>query len=264
LRDWNIRPDKLALVDAAVMSSCDAADGVTDGLIQDPRKCSFDPASLLCSVANNSNCLNEAQVAGLKAVYAGASKTNGRIIYPGLMKSDPAVGDNWATWITGLVPPDAPGTPEPWSDSALAPWQFLFQDQVLKFFVFGDSAYNSLSFNLNSSDLTKTQLVMNRGGAEGANPDLSSFQTGGGKLIIYHGWSDAAFSPLETVRYYDAVVRQQSSLNDTEQFARLFMAPGMQHCIGSGPGPNVFDPLSSLLEWVEKGKAPDQVIAAIF
>jgi len=216
-----IPPDKLALVDAAVMSSCDAADGVTDGLIQDPRKCSFDPASLLCSVANNSNCLNEAQVAGLKAVYAGASEANGRIIYPGLMKSDPAVGDNWATWITGLVPPDAPGTPEPWSDPALAPWQFLFQDQVLKFFVFGDSTYNSLSFNLNSSDLTKTQLVMNRGGAEGANPDLSSFQTGGEKLIIYHGWSDAAFSPLETVRYYDAVTVSraastiQSSLPDS-------------------------------------------------
>jgi feruloyl esterase len=69
-----IPPDKLALVDAAVMISCDAANGLTDGLIQDPRKCGFDPASLLCSAANNSNCLNEAQVATLKSVYAGASK----------------------------------------------------------------------------------------------------------------------------------------------------------------------------------------------
>jgi len=107
---------------ALVLNSCDAADGVADGLIQDPRKCKFDPASLLCSVTNNSNCLNKAQVAGLKAMYAGATTVDGQRIYLGFSESDPAQDDSWGTWITGLVAPDAPGTAEPWSDLGLAPW----------------------------------------------------------------------------------------------------------------------------------------------
>ncbi len=263
--DNYIPPDKLALVDAAVMSSCDAADGVVDGLIQDPRKCKFDPASLLCSVANSSNCLTRGQVMALKAVYAGATTADGRKIYSGFSKSDPAGDDGWAFWTTGFVRPDVPGTAEPWSDLALAPWQFIFQDQVLKFIVFGDPGYNSLSFNLNSSDLARTQVVLNRGGAEGENPDLSAFSSRGGKLIIYHGWSDPQISPLETVNYYKAVIQEQDGLQRTEQFARLFMVPGMHHCIGSGgPGPNFFDPLPSLIDWVEKGVAPEQIVAAHF
>jgi feruloyl esterase len=262
--DSYIPPDKLALVDAAVMNSCDAADGVADGLIQDPRRCKFDPASLVCSPTNSPSCLTRAQVAGLTAVYAGAITGEGRNIYPGLSKSDPAKDDSWGTWITGLVPPDELGSAEPWSDPTLAPWQFLFQDQVLKFFVFADPGYNSLSFNLNSSDLTKTQMVMNRGGGEGTNPDLFAFQDRGGKLIIYHGWSDPAFSPLETIRYYNAVIQDQGGLNRTGQFVRLFMAPGMQHCIGSGPGPNVFDPLTSLIDWVERNVEPKKITAVHF
>jgi feruloyl esterase len=256
--------DKLALVDAEVLKSCDTADGVADGLIQDPRMCSFDPARLLCSSGDSSDCLTSGQVASLKAVYSGATKRDGRTIYPGLSESDSAGDGSWGTWTMGLVPPDAPGTPEPWSDPALAPWQFLIEDQILKFFVFGDPAYNSLSFDLNSGDLRKMQMVLNRGGAEGANPDLSSFQNRGGKLIIYHGWSDPVVSPQATIRYYNSVIQQQGELNRTEQFARLFMAPGMQHCIGGGPGPNVFDPLSSLIDWVERNVDPKKIVAAHF
>src|SRR6266404_3973610 len=239
-------------------------DGMADGLIQDPRMCSFDPSRLLCSSGDNSDCLTSGQVASLKVVYSGATKRDGRTVYPGLSESDSAGDGSWGTWTTGVVPPDAPGTPEPWSDLAVAPWQFLIEDQVLKFFVFGDPAYNSLSFELNSVDFAKTQIVLNRGGAEGANPDLSSFQNRGGKLIIYHGWSDPVVSPQATIRYYNSVIQQQGELNRTEQFARLFMVPGMQHCIGSGPGPNVLDPLRSLIEWVERNVEPKKIIAAHF
>jgi feruloyl esterase len=262
--DNYIPADKLALVDAAVLNSCDAADGVADGLIQDPRKCKFDPAGLLCSSGDSSNCLTLGQVASLKAVYGGATRTDGRSVYSGFTKSDSAADGSWGTWITGLVPPDAPGTAEPWSDPGLAPWQFLFQGQVLKFFVFGDPGYNSLSFNINSSDLARAQIVMNRGGAEATNPDLSAFEDRGGKLIIYHGWSDPAVTPLETVRYYQAVSQQQGALDRSGQFARLFMAPGMQHCIGTGPGPNIFDPLTPLIDWVEKNVEPKRIVAAHF
>jgi len=256
--------DKLALVDTAVLNSCDAADGVADGLIQDPRKCKFDPASLLCSSGVSSNCLTLGQVASVQAVYGGATRTDGRIVYSGFTKSDSAADGSWGTWITGLVPPDAPGTPEPWSDLELAPWQFIFQDQVLKFFVFGDPGYNSLSFDIDSNDLAKLHMVWNRGGGEGANPDLSAFEDRGGKLIIYHGWSDPAVTPLETVRYYQAASQQQGGLDPAGQFARLFMAPGMQHCIGTGPGPNVFDPLTPLIDWVEKNVEPKRIVAAHF
>ncbi len=259
-----IPPDKLALIEAAVMQRCDAADGVADGLIQDPRKCKFDPATMLCSTKNSPNCLSAGQVAALKAVYAGATTADGESIYPGFTASDPAADDSWSTWITGFVPPDAPGTPEPWTDPTLAPWQFLFEDQILKFFVFADPGYDSFSFDLNSSDLIKTHTVWNRGGGEGSNPDLSAFESRGGRLILYHGWSDPAVSPRETIRYYNAVIQDQGGSSPTGRFARLFMVPGMQHCVGSGPGPNVFDPLPSMIDWVERNVAPQQLVATHF
>jgi len=256
--------EKLALVDAEVLRSCDAADGLADGLIQEPRRCTFDPTILLCPSHGGSDCLTSEQVASVKAVYRGATNKFGHSVYMGLSKSDSAEDGSWGTWTTGLVPPDAPGTPEPWSDPALAPWQFLFQDQVLKFFVFGDPGYNSLSFSLDSSDLTQTQMVMNRNGAQGANPNLSFFKNRGGKLILYHGWSDPAFSPQQSIAYYESVIEEQGGLSRTKQFARLFLVPGMQHCIGSGPGPNVFDPLVSLIDWVERKIEPKAIIAKHF
>ena len=261
--DHYVPVDKLALVDAAVLNSCDLADGVADGLIQDPRKCTFDPASLLCSSGDSSTCLTQGQVASLKAVYGGATKRYGQPVYLGFSKSDSAADGSWGTWISGLVPPDAPGTPGPWSDPQLAPWQFIFQDQVLKYFVFYPG-YNSLSFDINSSDMAQLHSVWNRGGGEAANPDLSAFEDHGGKLIIYHGWSDPAVAPLETVHYYQAVNDQLGGLDSTRRFARLFMAPGTQHCIGTGPGPNVFDPLMPLIDWVEKNMEPKAIVAAHF
>jgi len=269
--DDYIPPEKMALVDAAVMQSCDAADGVLDGLIQDPRRCTFDPASLLCTHGNAAGCLTTGQVATLQAIYSGASRASGRQIYPGFTKSDPTgnpnliADDGWGLWITGFVAPDAFGASEPWSDPGLAPWMFTLQDQFLKHFIFSNPDYNSLTFDVNSHDLPKAQAVINRGGAAATNPDLSAFRNRRGKLILYHGWSDPALTPLETVRYYKAVVQQQGSLSRTEEFARLFMVPGMRHCIGSGgPGPNVFDSIPSLIDWVEKGVPPEGILAAHF
>lgn len=265
--DSYLPPDKLALVDAAVIQSCDAADGVADGLVQDPRKCTFDPVRLLCTHGDEAGCLTVSQVATLKAIYAGASTAGGRRVYSGFTKSDP-IGisdDGWSLWIMGFVPPDAPGTAQPWSDPGLAPWQFTFQDQFLKFFVFSDSNYNSLTFNINGGDLAKAQTVMNRGGAAARSPDLFGFRNRGGKLILYHGWSDPALSPFETVRYYEDVANTLGGFGRTQKFARLFMAPGTRHCIGSGgPGPNVFDPLPSLIDWVENDVPPEQIVAAHF
>jgi feruloyl esterase len=262
--DGYLDSDKLALLDAAVLDSCDALDGVVDTLIQDPRKCDFDQASLLCTGGNDSNCLTAGQVASLTAIYNGAVRTDGQVVYSGFPKSDSAADSSWGIWMTGFFAPDASGHPEPWSDPTLAPLQFIFQDQGFKYFIFGDPEYNFLDFDIeNRDDLARFHRVWNRGGGEATNPDLSAFEKQGGKLIIYHGWSDPALSALETIRYYEKVVDHWPG-KSAARFARLFMIPGMQHCAGSGPGPNVFDPLASMIDWVENKKAPDKMIASHF
>ena len=263
-----IPPDKMALVGRAVLNSCDAADGVLDRLIQDPRKCNFAPDNLRCQNGNQSNCLTDDQVATLKSVYKGAFRQDQQV-YPGFTKSDPVgapdiiVGeDGWPLWISAFQAPNAFGTSEPWMDPETPPWQFIFQDQFLKFFVFSDPNYNSLSFDINSNDLAKARTLIHRGGAAATNPDLSAFRERGGKLIVYHGWSDPALTPLETVDYYNSVAQTTGGYDDAQEFARLFTAPGMRHCIGTGPGPNIFDPLTPLIDWVENSSPPDRIVAA--
>ncbi len=273
--NWNMRhltvspesylpPDKLALVDAAVLESCDGRDGVIDGLIQDPRNCTFNPEKLRCKHGNTTDCLTKEQVKLVKAIYAGASTEDGEQIYAGFTKSDPAGPNGWARWITGFQLPNALGTAQPWVSPVVPPLQFIFQDQFLKYFVFSDPNYNSLTFDLNNED-DRIQLaeVIDRGGAAATNPDLSAFINRGGKLLLYHGWSDPAISPLETVRYYKNVVETLGGgFERTQESARLFMVPGMQHCLGSGPGPNVFNPAAPVVSWVLTGMAPEQIIAA--
>ena len=218
--NWNIQhltaspdsylpPDKIALLDAAVLENCDGRDGVIDGLIQDPRKCPFNPEKLRCKHGNTTDCLTKEQVKLVKAIYAGASTEDGKQIYSGFTKSDPGGPNGWVPWITGIQPPNALGTSQPWAAPAVPPLQFIIQDQFLKYFVFGDPNYNSLTFDLNRRrDRTQLAAVIDRGGAAATNPDLSAFINRGGKLILYHGWSDPALSPLETVKYYKNVVRR--------------------------------------------------------
>ena len=105
-------------------------------------------------------------------------------------------------------------------------------------------------------------------GLTASNPNLQGFQRKGGKVIFYHGWKDQNIAPLHTVDYYNEVVSTlggvstyAAALKKTQTFARLFMVPGMQHCNG-GPGPNTFDVLGALQQWVEHGVAPDSIIAS--
>ncbi|MGE0823148.1 MAG: tannase/feruloyl esterase family alpha/beta hydrolase [Candidatus Binatia bacterium] len=262
-----IPPDKIALLDDAVMQHCDAIDGVVDGLIQDPRKCTFNPAKLRCKHGNTVDCLTAAQIQPLRAIYAGPSieDEDGEHIYAGFTKSDPAGPNGWARWLTGFETPNGLGTSQPWMSPLVPPLQFPNQDHFLKFFVFSDPTYNSLTFDLaNEEERAQLAMVLNRGGAAATDPDLSAFINRGGKLLLYHGWSDPALSPLETIRYYKNVVRTMGGgVERIQDSVRLFMAPGMQHC-GSGPGPNNFNPLPALLSWVLTGTAPDQLIAVHF
>jgi feruloyl esterase len=259
----------IQLVDQAVMAECDDIDGVADGLIQDPRNCHFNPKSLTCKGSSKTNCLNNQQIKTLQAIFSGAVTNGNQPLYPGFPVSDMGGDDGWPLWISGF---DAPqfGVAEPWGappDSfAVAPYQWSSQDQFLKYFVFNDPNYNFLNFDFrHKSDVDALNAAINQYQSTGDDPDLSAFFNHGGKLIMYHGWSDPAASPMVSVNYYTMVAQNLygGDFSRLQQNARLFMVPGMHHC-GGGPGPNVFDSLGPVIFWLpwNGGIEPDQIIAS--
>jgi Tannase and feruloyl esterase len=248
---------KLKSIEAASLAACDARDGVTDGVIDDPVKCSFDPSVLLCKGAESDGCLTEKQLTALKKIYAGPRTSTGEQIIPGFLPGGETGPGGWLAWITGAG-----------SNKGL---QFFFATQT-----FANMIYNNPAWDFKSFDLDKDSKLADEKLASSLNatdPNLKAFKARGGKLILYHGWSDAALPPVNTINYFQNVVAKLGE-RESGSFMRLFMVPGMQHC-GAGPGPSSFgafitsgqsDPqhdMSLALErWVEQGIAPDQIIAA--
>jgi feruloyl esterase len=264
-----LSPSDIELVDQTVLAECDGLDGVADGLIQDPRKCHFDPKSLMCRGSSKTNCLNNQQVKTLQAIYSGAVTNGNAPLYPGYMASDPGGPDGWAEWITGFVSPQF-GVANPWGSAPtsleVAPFQWSFQDQFMKYFVFDDPTYDSLVFNFRHKvDVNALNAIVTEFQGNGENTDLSPFFAAGGKLLMYHGWSDPALTPLISVNYYTAVAQllDGGDFSQLQNNARLFMVPGMHHCAG-GPGPNVFDPLTPLIGWVQFHIPPAEITAVHF
>ena len=247
---------KLKAIEAAALAACDTRDGVTDGVLDDPTKCGFDPAVLLCKGAETDECLTEKQIAALKKIYAGPRNAKGQQIIPGFTPGGETGQDGWTPWITGATP--------------TAALQFFFSTQAFKHMVYNDPNWDYKTFQLErDGKLADEKLapVLNA-----TDPNLKAFSARGGKLILYHGWNDAALPPMNTVNYFQSVVVAMGQ-RQTNSFVRLFMAPGVQHCAG-GPGPDNFgqmvtsgqsDPQHDLTlaieRWVEQGVAPDQVIA---
>jgi feruloyl esterase len=282
--DAYIDPAAITLVNQAVINACGDPTGPAQGLVLNPASCNFDPSVLECSSGPNSNCLTPQQAAAFNAIYQGAVDTKGKQLYPGYSKSDPGNdatpfdgGISWENWITGCsqitvqcVPPlfDAA---EPWGPYFVAgdtaPSQWIFQDQFLQNFVYGDPTYDSRTFGAfdtttgkytDQKALNKATSKSKRWGGDGMNTNLKSFVKLNHKLLMYHGWSDPAISPFQSVNYFTGV---QSVLGaSTTNNVRLFMVPGMDHC-GDGPGPNVFDVLTPLTAWVENNTPPDGIIA---
>jgi feruloyl esterase len=246
---------KLPALQAAGLAACDAIDGVKDGVIEDPERCHFDPATLLCKGPESDACLTAPQVAALKKLYAGPRNSSGGRILPGYLPGGEAEPDGWALWVTGPSP-----------DKGLI---LSYSTQFFQNMVYENPAWDFRTFDLDRD----TQAADRKLGAimNATDPDLSRFKDRGGKLIIYHGWSDAALPALNTVDYYQSVVSKMGP-QEAGTFIRLFMAPGMQHC-GGGSGPNGFgmtpgsegDPLhdidAAVKHWVEDGVAPQEIIA---
>jgi Tannase and feruloyl esterase len=251
---------KLPSIDAAVRTACDAADGVTDGVIADPRQCHFKPATLICKGAESDVCLTTKQAHTLEVIYGGLHDEAGELIFPGYLPGSELGPGGWGGWITG----PAPGT------SAL----YLFSTNYFINIVYEKKDWNYK--NAGVADAYKAALVKTSQMLDATDPNLKPFAAHGGKLILYHGWNDPAIPAPNTINYYNNV-RATVGETSADSFVRLFMIPGMQHCL-TGPGATSFDqwdvPMAAepddaqhdvylaLEDWVENGSAPENMITA--
>jgi feruloyl esterase len=226
---------KLPLVNKAVIAACDKDDGVADGIIGEPDKCTFDPETLACSGSVSSNtCLTDPEIKMVRRLYDGPVRNAaGKPMYAGWTRGSEA---GWGAY---LVTPSKPVRVEFWSD-----W------------VYGQNGFDLRAFNAQLAvSAARTRLPF----VDAVNPDLRAFQTAGGKLLLYHGWADPVVPPEDTIGYYRQVEKSLGS--STENSVRLFLVPGMGHC-GGGPGASTFDSLQALDAWVMNGTAPDSIDAS--
>jgi hypothetical protein len=240
--------DNLTLVAAKVMETCDTNDAVSDGVVGDPRSCRFTPASLPACPDDRAApaCVTKAQRDAITRVYAPVV-SGGATIYPGQPVGGEAERAGWRPWITGPMGP-APAADGPPS------LQWVFGSHLFKYFVFADPAwdYSRYDFSTWARDTKDAATFLNAD-----SPDLDAFVARRGKLLLWHGWSDAALNALETIRYHDLVSKRSAAAADA---MRLYLLPGVQHC-GGGAGPDTVDWIGALASWVEKGQATDALIA---
>jgi feruloyl esterase len=250
----------VSLIHRAILAQCDKLDGLKDGLIADPRACHFDAVHIACETGPGRSCLTPSQIKTLTTLLS--ERKVGDTTIPPLLPAGGELDPNgWPSWITG----DERGK------SAMVGFgqgyfaNMVYSDPKWDFRTFDPVAGLAAAREKTSASLDAT------------NPDLSAFAKRGGKLILYHGWADAAISPLYSIHYYEAV-QQKLGKDDTTSFARLYLMPGVKHCSG-GPGPdnigqvglpsmkssnasnNIFHALE---DWVEQGHAPDSIIATKF
>jgi Tannase and feruloyl esterase len=242
---------QIEAITSATIARCDNLDGIRDGVIENPLRCQFDPKVLQCKAGADSTCLSPGQVKVVRAIYDDVKSVAGVSLLPGLQGTRGVEANNWE------LPKATSG----------------FYEQLVHGF------FAKLVFDDPKLDYTKIDLVdaLNKGNAQvssilsAMNPNLSAIRASGKKIIQYHGWADQSVPVQYSIRYYEAVEKYLQ--RDSRDFYRLFLAPGMKHC-WAGPGPNAFggaytpgdyDPnhhaLAALVEWVEKGTAPDRLIA---
>ena len=218
----------------AVVEACDGSDGVKDGVIEDPRRCTFDPMVLVCTTGGGTNCLTKKQALALQKIYQGpANPRTGKLLSAGLPPGSEA-NPMGLVMYAGPQPPF--GGLFEWAPNWKGPG-FDFDRDI-------DAVRKDLSFT------------------DFSDPHLDGFRKRGGKLLVYSGWADPIATPGDIVSYYEGLQKAMGGPAETAKFARLFMLPGMGHCRG-GDGPNSFDALAALAPWVEKGIAPDQFTASL-
>ena len=253
--ETHVSADKLALVAERAMQQCDAVDGLRDGLIDDPRQCSFDVARDVPSCASGNDasamCLTPAEAAAVQKVYDGP-QSGRRTIFPGFMVGSEAVlprpnGASGSGWLGLIAPPEAGGRT---ADFGLA-------EGTMRYLVFDPP---QAEWDFRTFDFGRDPKLLERWGqqANATDTDLRDFRARGGKVLITYGWADAILQPLMGVNYYEKAV--EANGRDGTDFMRLFMIPGMAHCAG-GLGPDQYDAVTAVIDWVEKDVAPESLVA---
>ena len=236
-QDSVIPRSKYQMIHEAVLNACDALDGVKDGVIENPMQCNFDYAKLACIAGDAADCLTKGQVESAKAMTSPLKDPKtGKVLFDGHLMPGSELG--WATL----------GGPEPLGLSTSG----------MKNVVFKDPKWDYHTMNISTDvDLAAKS---DKGEMYSGDPNLKPFFDRGGKLLMYHGWSDPQVNPLLSVTYYKNVVDTVGKDKATNSI-ELFMIPGMNHCSG-GPGTDTFEKVKTLEQWVEQGKKPSQIVAS--
>ena len=258
--DHLLTPEKIELLSRATLAACDARDGLTDGIIDNPPACSFDVATLTCKAGDAADCLTPGQVTTVKKVYGGVKLKDGRIFAYGFPPGHEGGTTGWRAWISGVNPPAKQEDGTLAYGSEQRPSGYGLMESNFGFLALEDDD-PKYSWKVFDVDRDQARLKTMTDILSPLDPDLRPFKNNGGKLIAYHGWSDPGISANGTVAYFDRMTAIVGGRQRADEFARLFMVPGMHHC-GGGPGANSFDMLPALEAWVEKGIAPQQVIAS--
>jgi feruloyl esterase len=241
-------------------AQCDDADGLTDGVLNDPRQCDFDVSSLACETTGSKACLSPHQVEVAEAIY-GDFEIGGQVV-PGTPYGAelPGTPIGWELWYTGSYEPGDDLDYHEGADSGEFPpppapnGTWAFSTGIFRYFLYNDPdwSYNGYDFSDFAQKAGRVAPTLNAD-----DPDLSAFRAQGGKLIIDNGWMDGSMSAYGTIDYYERVLELDPTARED---VRLFVRPGVTHCV-VGPGPDGTDYLAAIDEWVESGEAPEQLPA---
>lgn len=246
---------QMEMVADKVMAKCDAIDGLEDKLIDDPRQCDFDPArdvpSCVTNVASD-ECLTPAQAGAIAKVYSGPV-SNGKPFFPGFEPGSEAVmglfgGGTGSGWMNVIIS----------NNPDVKPADFNLAENTMRYLVHKppEPEYDYRTF-----DFDNDLHLLDEWGklADAKDPDLSDFRRRGGKLLMTYGWADAILQPQAGINYYEEAMEINGP--ETTDFFRLFMVPGMAHC-GGGTGPDQHDPMTAIINWVEKDRTPESIRAS--
>jgi feruloyl esterase len=241
---------KLATLAERIYTLCDGKDGLKDGLIDDPRRCDFQPARDLprCGAEGDTDkCFTAAQIGTLEKIYADV-KVQGKRIFPGWPVGAEVAGadgrSGWDQWIVRETPDKTIG--------------YTFAESFFRYMAFPrkEEGIELRAFNVETHG-PRLQWIHQI--LDATSPDLSGFRDRKGKLLMYFGWADQSLNAQMGVDYYESAVAKMGP--GTESYFRLFMQPGVFHC-GGGVGPGTFEPLLVVVDWAESDKAPDRIVAS--
>ena len=243
-------------VHRSVLKLCGAQAGVEEGLVTDPLSCGWKPEMIACATdASMPDCLNPEQVRAIARLMSPPVNSKGDVLfaYPYL----PGTETEWQRWnytdpARSAEAARIVGSPAEAGNSQVA-------QQYLRYLVDAQShdAADPLRYDF---DRDPVQLARARALYDASSPDLHAFKAAGGKLLMWHGLADSGISAMSSVGYYRNVAQAMGGMPETDDFLRLFLVPGVHHC-GGGPGPSELDTLSALEGWVERGQAPDVIVA---